>query len=100
MGWVAALEGKTIGLDTAPLIYFLEENPDYLPRIQPLFAAVANGEDYYTTSPHHNPNSPITGGNRVMRDGSWSNHAAYTRTDYRRTLCTPTQATAWGSTAP
>jgi predicted nucleic acid-binding protein len=30
MGWVDALRGNVIGLDTTPLIYFTEENPTYL----------------------------------------------------------------------
>lgn len=30
MGWINDLQGKTIGLDTAPLIYFIEENPVYI----------------------------------------------------------------------
>ena len=27
MEWVAALQGSIVGLDTTPLIYFIEENP-------------------------------------------------------------------------
>jgi hypothetical protein len=30
MEWLNELQGKIIGLDTAPLIYFIEENPSYL----------------------------------------------------------------------
>ena len=30
MEWLNKLQGKIIGLDTAPLIYFIEENPIYL----------------------------------------------------------------------
>ncbi len=30
MEWLNKLQGKIIGLDTAPLIYFIEENPSYL----------------------------------------------------------------------
>jgi hypothetical protein len=30
MGWLATLRGKVVGLDTTPLIYFIEENPTYL----------------------------------------------------------------------
>jgi hypothetical protein len=30
MEWLNKLQGKIIGLDTAPLIYFIEENPTYL----------------------------------------------------------------------
>jgi hypothetical protein len=27
MEWLIKLKGKIVGLDTAPLIYFIEENP-------------------------------------------------------------------------
>lgn len=27
MGWLNSLKGKIVGLDTAPLIYFIEQNP-------------------------------------------------------------------------
>jgi len=27
--WINDLQGKTVGLDTAPLIYFIEENPAF-----------------------------------------------------------------------
>jgi predicted nucleic acid-binding protein len=30
MEWLKPLKGKVVGLDTAPLIYFIEQNPDYL----------------------------------------------------------------------
>ena len=30
MGWIASLRGKIVGLDTTPLIYFIEESPTYL----------------------------------------------------------------------
>jgi hypothetical protein len=29
MGWVGSLQGQKVGLDTAPFIYFTEENPTY-----------------------------------------------------------------------
>jgi len=28
--WINRLKGKTVGLDTAPLIYLIEENPTYI----------------------------------------------------------------------
>jgi predicted nucleic acid-binding protein len=40
VGWVEALKGKTIGLDTAPLIYYIEEHPDYIEIIAPFFEAL------------------------------------------------------------
>ena len=43
MGWVEDLHGQVVGLDTAPLIYYIESNPSYLPVVDPFFAAVARG---------------------------------------------------------
>jgi predicted nucleic acid-binding protein len=48
--WVTNLKGKTIGLDTAPLIYFIEEHPTYLETILNFFEAVENGEITAVTS--------------------------------------------------
>jgi hypothetical protein len=39
MGWIDRYKGETIGVDTAPLIYFIEANPDYLPVVEPFFEA-------------------------------------------------------------
>ena len=33
-----------MGLDTAPLIYYLEEHPTYLPLVDPFFDALAEGD--------------------------------------------------------
>lgn len=44
MGWVDRLYGKIIGLDTAPLIYYMEENPSYLSIVDPFFDAVIRGD--------------------------------------------------------
>ncbi len=55
MEWVTNLKGKTIGLDTAPLIYFIEEHPTYLETILNLFEAVERGEvtpQYSNTGRH------------------------------------------------
>lgn len=30
MEWMTQLQGQIVGLDTAPLIYFIEENPVYV----------------------------------------------------------------------
>ena len=30
MEWLNLLTGKIVGLDTAPLIYFIEQNPKYI----------------------------------------------------------------------
>ena len=50
MEWVTALRGKVVGLDTTPLIYFIEESPAYLPIVLPFFAAVDRGEFTIVTS--------------------------------------------------
>ena len=50
MEWVTALRGKVVGLDTTPLIYFIEENPAYLPTVHPFFEAVDRGEFAVVTS--------------------------------------------------
>jgi predicted nucleic acid-binding protein len=50
MGWIATLHGKVVGLDTAPLIYFIEENPAYLEVLHPFFQAIDGGEFSAVTS--------------------------------------------------
>jgi len=50
MEWLKGLHGKVIGLDTAPLIYFIEDHPDYSQVIQPFFNALANGDFQVITS--------------------------------------------------
>ena len=42
MEWLNELQGKIIGLDTAPLIYFIEENPSYLEVTDASLPAVPN----------------------------------------------------------
>jgi predicted nucleic acid-binding protein len=44
------LRGKVIGLDTAPLIYFIEEHPRYLKTVKPFFQALSRGEFRVVTS--------------------------------------------------
>ena len=49
-------------LDTAPVIYFIEENPRYLAQVQPVFDRIDSGSLIAITSPitlseclvHHN----------------------------------------------
>lgn len=41
---------QTVGLDTAPLIYFMERHPDYLPVLWPFFQAVHLGAIRVVTS--------------------------------------------------
>ena len=37
MEWIDDLQEKTVGLDTAPLIYFIEENPAYIETVRFFF---------------------------------------------------------------
>lgn len=50
MEWADALRGSVVGVDTAPLIYFIEENPIYLPRLRAFFDAVDKGHFRLATS--------------------------------------------------
>ena len=50
MEWINNLHGKTIGLDTAPLIYFIEENPAYIEIVQFFFKAMDRGDFLVVTS--------------------------------------------------
>jgi predicted nucleic acid-binding protein len=48
--WMNVLKGKTIGLDTAPLIYFIEENPTYIEKVRVFFEAMERGNFLVVTS--------------------------------------------------
>ena len=50
MGWLTQLHGKTVGLDTAPLIYFIEKHPEFHPRVRPFFQAMERGDFEVVTS--------------------------------------------------
>jgi predicted nucleic acid-binding protein len=50
VGWVRRLFGKTIALDTAPLIYCVEENPHFLELVRPFFGALEADEFKAMTS--------------------------------------------------
>ena len=50
MEWLNDLRGKTVGLDTAPLIYFIEENPTYLEVAKLFFEAMDRGDFTVVTS--------------------------------------------------
>jgi predicted nucleic acid-binding protein len=50
MEWVDALHSLVAGLDTAPLIYFIKENPLYLPHLRAFFDAVDQGHLRVVTS--------------------------------------------------
>lgn len=43
MEWIDRLHGTVVGLDTTPLIYFIEEHPVWLLKIQPFFRALDKG---------------------------------------------------------
>jgi predicted nucleic acid-binding protein len=50
MGWVEDIQGQTVGIDTAPLIYFIEGNNKYTPVVDPFFQAMDRGEFMVVTS--------------------------------------------------
>lgn len=50
MEWVDQLQGQVVGLDTAPIIYFVEENPKYVAAVEAFFGALASGEFQAVTS--------------------------------------------------
>ena len=50
MEWINQLQGKIVGLDTAPLIYFIEQNPNYLKIVREFFQAMERGEFQVVTS--------------------------------------------------
>lgn len=50
MEWIAQLQGKVVGLDTAPLIYFIEQNPKYLEMMRLFFRSFARGDFRMVTS--------------------------------------------------
>lgn len=50
MEWIAQLQGQVVGLDSAPLIYFIEENLAYLEMTDAFFEAMVRGEFRVVTS--------------------------------------------------
>jgi hypothetical protein len=44
VGWVDSLRASTVGSNTGPLIYYIEEHPTFLPRVAPFFEAAERGE--------------------------------------------------------
>lgn len=50
MEWISTLHGKIVGLDTAPLIYFIEENPTYIETVRLFFEAMDRGSFLVVTS--------------------------------------------------
>ena len=43
MGLIEKVRGKTISVDTAPFIYFIKKNPDYIGLVKPIFSGIAKG---------------------------------------------------------
>ena len=50
MGLIEDLGPGPVGLDTAIFIYFIEENPDYLALVEPIFQALDSGRLVGVTS--------------------------------------------------
>lgn len=50
MEWLIQLQGQVVGLDTAPLIYFIEQNTTYLPMVRAFFQAMSQDEFQVVTS--------------------------------------------------
>jgi predicted nucleic acid-binding protein len=50
MEWLTRLQGQVVGLDTAPLIYFIEQNDTYLESVRAFFRAISRGEFQAVTS--------------------------------------------------
>jgi predicted nucleic acid-binding protein len=48
--WINDLRERTVGLDTAPLIYFIEENPTHLEATKLFFEAMERNEFTVVTS--------------------------------------------------
>lgn len=50
MAWLEDIRGQTVGLDSAPLIYFVERHPTYFDTVTPFFEALVAGEFRVVTS--------------------------------------------------
>jgi predicted nucleic acid-binding protein len=50
MEWLTRFQGQIIGLDTAPLIYFIEQNSTYLGIVRAFFMAIERAEFQVVTS--------------------------------------------------
>lgn len=50
MGLIDQLGAGSVALDTAAFIYFIEEHPDYLESLRPIFASADRGERTIVTS--------------------------------------------------
>ena len=50
MGILEYMRGSVVGLDTTPLIYFIEKNVTYHPLLRPFFVELASGQFTAVTS--------------------------------------------------
>ena len=50
MEWISSLRGKTVGVDTAPIIYYIERHPLYVHMMHSFFQEVQKGEIAVVTS--------------------------------------------------
>lgn len=50
MGLIEDLGGGPVGIDTSLFLYFIEENPTFLPLAEPVFAAIDDGRLQAVTS--------------------------------------------------
>ena len=50
MAWVEALQGQIVALDTAPLIYYIEDHPKYADAVGHFFDSLASGDFQSLTS--------------------------------------------------
>ena len=50
MAWIEAFHGQIVALDTAPLIYFIEDHPKYSDAVGLFFDSLAAGEFQVVTS--------------------------------------------------
>ena len=50
MEWVSSLRGQVVGIDTAPVIYYIERNPRYIDLMHAFFQEVSRGECAVVTS--------------------------------------------------
>ncbi len=53
MGLIQELTNKTVFLDTAPLIYYIEENYKYLQVLEKLFSENSKEKFLFQTSVHY-----------------------------------------------
>jgi len=50
VGWVSRFEGRILGIDSSPLIYFIEDHPRYAPTLIGLFEGADRGALSLVTS--------------------------------------------------